>query len=420
MTGKITTTDFDPFRFCLLYRNIKGLHTAWLVLPALAVVGALVLVCAGEGTLGGVADFQPLADAKRTVGVDEPARSLPRFTLMRDIVSWLLVLIVITGAILLHRQWQHLSRCLSRLARNGALVPRDRPRSNRLSKLMRVDRLIAGAPPERALDTIVTRVMASLERRSAGLLLCLGVAALVLTILLVLGLENNVFHVLAPTGLDEQAKAEWTRQAYASWWASKQHTAGHIVYWVLAVFAIFVILNFQVVGVIAVYLVVAMQFVVRPSADWLNRDGRYGWAPLAAVFRTVVWANALLGVTLTIVLAALGIDNYGWVAALVVAYILLVPLCVGVPWLVFRRAAEVARDARAADLARLVERRGLDIDSDLAELAPVIAELERCRSARIRPLRLGTASYSTYAVLAVLPVLLTAAQIFLPLTFGTR
>ncbi|MFT7834631.1 hypothetical protein Q5530_00595 [Saccharothrix sp. BKS2] len=420
MTGRIATEDFDPFRFSLLYRNVKRLHTGWLALPAVAIVGVLVLVCLVEGTFGGPADFQPVADTRRAVGVPEQAGSAPSFPFMRDIVSWMLVVIVITGAVLLHRQWQHLARCLSGLAENGVLVARDRPRSNLLSRLLRVDRMTAGTPPERALDTVVTRVMAPLERRSAGLLLCLSVVALVLTILLVLGLENNVFHVLAPAGLDEQAKAEWTRQAYSSWWAGKHHIAGHILYWVLAVFAIFIILNFQVVGVIAVYLAVAMQFVVRPSADWLNRDGRYGWAPLARVYRTVVWSNALLGVTLTIVLASLGIDNYGWVAVLVVVYILLVPLCVVVPWLVFRRAAEAARDARAEVLARLVDQRGLDIDSDLEALAPVVAELERCRSARIRPLRLGTASYSTYVVLAVLPVLLTAAQIFLPLTFGTR
>ncbi|MFE9747179.1 hypothetical protein ACFYOT_19935 [Saccharothrix saharensis] len=420
MSRKITTADFDPFQFALLYQKLKGVHTWWLALGGVVVIALLALVSTIEGTFGRAADFQPAADFKRTVGIALAERSAPSFPFMRDVVSWLLALIVVTGAVLLHRHWQHLSVCLSRLTANGALVARDVPRSNRVSKVLGVDRMIRGVAPEQALDTVVSKVVEALKRRGVGLLVLMGGSALVLTILLLLGLENNMFHVLAPTGASEHDKAEWVRQAYASWWAGKHHILGHILYWMLAWFAIFIILSFQVVGVIAIYLLVAAHFLVEPSADWLNRDGRYGWTPLATLYRTVVWANALLGVTLTIVLASLGIDNYGWVAVLVIVYIALVPLFIGVPWLVLRRAAERARDTRVRQISDLMASRGIDPDVDIEAAAPYIAESERCRAARIRPLRLGTASFSTYAVLAVLPVLLTAAQIFLPLTFGTR
>ncbi|SMD24580.1 hypothetical protein [Lentzea albidocapillata] len=420
MTKKISTSDLDPFQFALLYQKLEKVHTGWLALVSVGVAGVLILASVLEGTFGGLGDFQVVADVKRTLGIAHPERSSPSFPFMRDFVSWLLATIVVTGAVLLHRHWQYMSTCLSKLAKNGVLVARKEPRSNRLSKMLRVDRMIQGVGQDQALNTIVIKVMEVLKRRSVGLLVLMGGSALVLTILLILGLENNMFHVLAPAGASPQEKSVWVREAYSSWWAGKHHLAGHILYWVLAWFAIFVILSFQVVGVIATYLLAAMHFVVEPSADWLNRDGRYGWTPLAALYRTVMWANGLLGLTLTIVLASLGINNYGWVAVLVVVYIVLVPLFVGVPWLVVRRAADTARNARAEQIAGLMADRGIDIESDVENAAPYIAELERCRAARIRPLRLGTASFSTYAVIAVLPVLLTAAQIFLPLTFGTR
>lgn len=420
MNKKLTTKDFDPFEFALLYQKLKNVQTGWLALISVLVAATLILASAIQGTFGDLADFQVVADVKRTLGIAHPEPSAPSFPFMRDFVSWLLAAIVISGAVLLHRHWLCMSTCLSRLTANGALVTRKTVLSNRFSKVLRVDRMIKGVEPEQALNTIVTKVVEVLKKRSVGLLVLMGGSALVLTILLILGLENNMFHVLAPPGASEQERAAWVREAYTSWWAGKHHLAGHILYWVLAWFAIFVILSFQVVGVIAVYLLVAIHFVVEPSADWLNRDGRYGWTPLATLYRTVMWANGLLGVTLTIVLASLGINNYGWVAVLVVVYIALVPLFVGVPWLVVRRAANTARNARAEQIAELMAEHGIRFDTDIERAAPYIAELERCRAARIRPLRLGTASFSTYAVIAILPVLLTAAQIFLPLTFGTR
>lgn len=108
----------------------------------------------------------------------------------------------------------------------------------------------------------------------------------------------------------------WMRQAYQSWWAGKGHVFAYVLYVVLATFSIFLILTFQVIGIFAIYVTIGMYF----------------------------------GTTLTVVLASLGVKNCNWVAALVVIYVLLMPMFTLVPWVVFRRAEENAQRLRVAQL----------------------------------------------------------------------
>jgi hypothetical protein len=421
MAGRrIMTRDFDPFEFTWIYTGKKDSHTARLIVIGVVIVGLVLLTTGVSGTFGGSADFQPAEDVERLLRFANPPLSRPDFPLMRDITSWFLALMIISGALLLHRQWQHMARCLSGLAANGVLLARTPPRSNRFSKLLGVDRMIAGVPTEKALDAIVDRVVGTLSRRSSWLTLAMVVASILLAELLVLGQANGLFQTLAPDGLSPADRATWLQDAYRNWWAGSHHVFGYLLYQVLAVFAIFVILNFQMTGMVAVYVTVAMYFVVEPSADWLNRDGRFGWSPMARLFRTVVLASALLGATLTLVIVSLGIGNYAWVSGLVVLYALLMPLSVAVPWIVFRRVEENAKKLRMAEIEQIIRSQHLDVERDIAAMAPFIVEIDRCRGARIRPLRLGSASGSTYIVLVVLPVLLAVAQIVFPIQFDGR
>jgi len=212
--------------------------------------------------------------------------------------------------------------------------------------------------------------------------------------------------------LDTAARRRWLELAYDNWWASNKHTAGNTLYFLLAAFAIFLILNFQVVGMAAVYLALGTYFVAEPRADWLNRDGRYGWTPLARVFRTVLLGIALLGTTLTAVVLSLGVNNYVWVLAVVLVYVVVVPLFTVVPWLVFGRAEDKTKQRRVSSIVESMTANGVDLNRDYEHMAPYVAEIERCRKARIRPLRLRTFSVSTYAILVLLPVVLAIAQIY--------
>jgi hypothetical protein len=186
---------------------------------------------------------------------------------------------------------------------------------------------------------------------------------------------------------------------------------------VLAVFAIFIILNFYTVGIVAIYVLTAMHFLVEQKADWLNRDGRFGWSPLARVYRTVMWANVLLGAALTIILLALGIQNYSWVIGLVALYVTFLPVFTIGPWLACRKVEEKARAERVSEIDGMIKSQGLDTD-DIETMTPYVAEISRCRKAKINPLRLGTVSLSSYVLVLVLPVVLAVAQIIVPIRFG--
>jgi hypothetical protein len=75
---------------------------------------------------------------------------------------------------------------------------------------------------------------------------------------------------------------------------------------------------------------------------------------------------------------------------------------------------------RIEEIEGIIASRGLDTETDIEKLAPLIAEIDRCRTARINPLRLGTASLSTVIIVIMLPIGLAAAQIFFPLGFGHK
>lgn len=414
---RLKVNDLDPFEFMLLYRGLKKMHTAWLNVIALVVVLMVFFATCTDGTVGAFRDFQFWADIQRVLGIATKPPSPPDFPFIRDVTSWFLLVIVISGALLLHRQWQYASRCLSSLAKNGAIVPRTQPVSNVFSRVLRIDKIISGAPPEQTFNVLVDRVVFCLSRRSAWLAASMIVTSLILTELLVLGQQHGLFQALAPHGLTPGERQVWLNQAYESWWASRYHVFGYLIYQVLALFGIFVILNFDVVGVAIMYVIIAMHFLMEPRADWLNRDGRFGWSPVARVYRIAIWANALLGAALTAVLLTLGIHNYNWVAVLVIVYMIFMPMFILTPWLVFRHVEVAARTKRISEIEEVMTSRGCDIN-DVEAAAPFIAEIERCHKAKISPLRLGAVPLSTYIILVIMPVLLAAAQIFFPIWFG--
>jgi hypothetical protein len=415
---KVTTRDLNPFEFMWMDGRLKKVHTAWGLLLGVLVVAAPIVVSAAEGAFGGPGDVQLWSDLRRALGAQVAVPSPPRFPFMRDVTSWFLAGTVVVGTLLLHRQWQYMSTCLSRLARNGVILHRVQPSHNLVSKLLGIDRITRRAAPQDALNAFVSRVSAYLERKGKYVSLVMLVAAFVLALLLVFGWRSSVFQVLAPSGYGAAQRDAWAHSAYRSWWAGEDHVAGFIVYLLIAVYAIFIILSTQFVGLVAIYVTIGMHFLVEPSADWLNRDGRFGWAPLARVYRTVVAANVVLGVTLSVVVLSLGIGNFAWIEALVVLYVVLMPLFSIVPWLAFRSAKDNAVRLRVAEIEQVIVDRELDEETDIEALAPLVAEIERCRSAHVRPLRVRTVSAFSYVVLVVLPIVLALAQILFPLAFG--
>lgn len=433
---RITTTDFDPFEFSWLFFWWKNRSTWWIALFTLLIPLIAGAAAAMEGTFGGMSDVQAADDLTRIFDLGETSYSAPSFPFMRDIYSWTQALTVMFGTVLLHRQWQHMSMTLSTLARTGALVAKQHRHKNVaeqhkhenvaeqhrhkniFSKLLLIDRMAGHATPENALDVFVSKLMTSLAKVKTALQLTLLLAAFLLALLLTFGQKRSLFLVLAPKGLDGAARTDWLERAYTSWWASEPHTVGHIVYLFIAAYAIYVILNFQIPGLLAIYVLAGLYFLADPSADWLNRDSCFGWSICARTFRTVIIGNLLLAFTLLDILVFIGAHNFTWIFGLLGLYTVSVPLFVFVPWAVFGKTEQKAKRLRVAEIEALIAAMGIDTEKDLEKAAPYIAEIERVHAAKIRPLRVRKWSVSTFVILVLIPIVLAAAQIFFEFRLG--
>lgn len=162
----------------------------------------------------------------------------------------------------------------------------------------------------------------------------------------------------------------------------------------------------------------ALPNVAQLDVDWLNRDGRYGWSPIARIFQTIYWSLALHGCALSLVLIVLGTQNFPWILVLVALWVAVVPIYVLLPWLVFGNIEKSAKARRIERIVAVMAGRDIDADSDPLACVPYINEIERCRRARIRPMRLRGPQFSTFLVVFFLPIVLTAAQVLIPLKFG--
>jgi len=175
------------------------------------------------------------------------------------------------------------------------------------------------------------------------------------------------------------------------------------------------VLASNTVGVVSVYVAVALYFVAEMSADWRNRDGRYGWHPVVPICRSVYLCLVLLGTGISFVVVALGTQIIFSLIGLVALYVLLLPLFTVVPWAVFRRVEMQARARRRAELVDL----GATIkDHDLERLPMLVAEFTRCRKAHINPMRLSGLPSGAFATVVLLPIILTALQIFAQIGLG--
>lgn len=341
---------------------------------------------------------------------------------MRDIYSATQALTIMLGTILLHRQWTYMSTTLSSLAASGAIVERAFPLSNRLSKVLLIDRITNGVPQGQKLDTFVTAIMTRLTSIGGILALSVGqlVAAAILALSLVLGQKQSLFAVLVPKGLPKADREAWLQTAYHSWWAGEYHRVGYFLYFVLAIYAMFLILSFQITGIIAAYMIIGVYFLTETSADWLNHDRRWGWRSVAQTYRTVVLGNLLLAATLTDVLIFIGTGNFAFIIGLLLLYVVVAPFFIVTPMTAFKRVAERARESRVADIRAAIVNAGIDVHRDFDRLAAFTPEIDRCNNAVIKPLQMGKWSMSTFIALGLIPIGVGVAQIFFSVKFGSK
>lgn len=413
---------FDAFAFIPIFPgSLKNLKIRWITIGGL---GVLLLVTLGtliEGTFGRPSDFRLLTDVQYVFSDTVPATP-PSFPFIRDISSLLFFFFIVIGFALLHLQWSYITRALTDLRRSGTMVPREQPKSNIISKVLGIDRIFKkdgedDAEPYTALDRLEKHFGDVSQRKKILLSSLVVFCALVYATLLENSLSRNIFRVLAPTNATAEEKSQWMEHAKQNWWAGQEHPFGLVVYAILTILAMILILSYNVVGLISVYFAIAAYFAGEQRADWFNKDGQYGWAPIAQVFRTVYWSLVLFGAAITTLIAVLGAQMPISVVGLILLYIVLTPVFTVVPWLVFRNVEKNAKQKRRDYLENAIK--GID-EPDLEQFRLYVDEFERCRQARIRPMRLHTTSFSALTTVVFLPIILTLLQIYAEVGLGGR
>lgn len=397
---------FDPFLVAPWASKLRNKPSRVVLLLGPVLAALVLLPTLVEGRALGT--FRPILDLRLALGADI-ANSPPDFPLSRDTPSmWLLATILCT-CVLVHRQWRLMEDCIPLLMRNGTLESRPIRERTRLQRLM--DRVFGcPEPTDDGLRCTVRHMNRYLEKAQAFAPVLVLVAA-VLTFLLTVGERESLFAAAAPAGLHGARRASWLAAAYNSWWASPSHPLGLLAYFLAASLGIYVVLIQNVVGMASVYFVVTLPSVATLRADWLNRDGHYGWLPIARVFQTVYLSLTLHGAALAVLLIAVGPAHFPWLAALLAIWVVVVPLYTLCSHLVFRRVERVAKQQRLESIQDEMAAHGLSPQSDTATLIPYVLEIDRVHRARIRPLRSGSWELPAIFTALVLPISIAVIQI---------
>jgi hypothetical protein len=415
-SGRSRAVSFDPFSVIPMFVGSRRLqrHSAWLLLPWLLLGLIVVLVTAIDGSLGGVRDIRWLSDIAAVFGRSVPVTP-PRVPLLRDVPDVALFFLIMLGYIMLHRQWIRISDCLPNLRERQSIIPRDEPRRHWVLTPLGYRWLLG---PEQAPGGLV-RLEAKLRRfpRTFKIVLVVVVVGggLLLAILLRGALDQNVLKVFVPTALSPAEQQQWLVEARANWWASSAHPVGYVLYVLIAWLGMSLIIAYNVMGFITVYVAVAVFLVTDAKAEWLNRDGWFGWLPMTDLFRSVYWTIALFCAVMSVLVALLGSQTPIAVIGLIALYALLIPVYTFIPWLVFRSVEATARELRERELSIMLA----EVDArDIGRWQVFVTEFARCREARIRPMSLGRLQLSGFASVVLLPIVLTLLQVFLPLGLG--
>jgi hypothetical protein len=417
--NKPAVLDFDPFAVIPLFRHLRNVNSWVLAIPIGIFLGGIIAgASALSGAFGHVSDFQPVQDLQRLFDVGHPQPAHPAFPLIRDVTSWYLALVVVATCVIVHRQWQLMARCLSGLAEDGVLRPKSSITFTRRSRALQVHRYVDATKPADALNDFITRINEVLAARIARWAPVIAGVAAFLVLSLIIADKESLFHVLTPRGFSLSQQQQWLSKAYATWWAGIDHPLGLIAYFLGAFIGAYIIVMQNLIGVASVYVILALPDLADFDADWLNRDGHYGWKPVVRVFRTVYASLSLHGLTISILLVVLGLQSFPWIAGLVAIWIVVVPLYIAIPWRLFRHIESQTKQRRVDDLAALLGADSLQQPLNLSQARVVALEIERTRRARIRPVQVLVPELSTFGVAVLLPLVLTVAQILFSVRFG--
>ncbi|MEU8005152.1 hypothetical protein AB0B66_28685 [Catellatospora sp. NPDC049111] len=413
---------------------------------ALAAV-ALVLVNVYQDTIGSASDFQLGDDLRRIFSFPGVPDSAPAFPLVRDVPSWLLLVTISVSLVLLRHEWNRMRRCLPDLVRAGVLQPRpvhfrdgvvDAARTYGKPRLIpqwlfsAQDRTPGPTLGPAIEENSLTAFLGAVRARARAVRSSVTVVIILASVLLAFGLvqwqrDGGLFSKIVPPGLSGEQRERWLQATYADWWASDERLWGNALYFLVAFVAFAVVLSFITGGVYAIYVAAGLKHACRQRADWAGEDRDFGWEPLGKVYRTVWQALLLLSFAIAVIGSVLGFTLSSPVGFLIWVSIVSVPLFLIVPGVIFRNAAQQAKDAEAKPLREALtiitgqleqmrasaqpeaERAAQEVKYQ-ADRRVLLDQLDRIYAAHIRPLRVMPR--------IILVVLIPQTLVVLGLVFG--
>ena len=402
--------SFDPFKDSEHMRSLRDAKPRTIAMMIITGLVAVVASAIIGHRLGTFADFQPIKDAQRLMQIGHPPPSLPSFPLTRDVVSWYLIVMSAATLVIVRLQWRWITAVVPHLASAGALHWRGSMGGARRWRVLLVGSAHADDAPGEFLDAALKRarlvVTATGRYRWVIAVVAGAVAAGYIN-----GVLDGSFGALAPPHLSASGEKTWLNEAISSWWASRENVSGLLVYFVISALMFSAIAAQNAVGFAAIYLFVVMRRTFEFRCDWENRDGRYGWEPVAALYRTTLLSLVLHVAAITSVMwVMVGWARYLYLTVLIVIPVVAIPLYLIVPAIVFSRFGKREKKRRIEELTakRTAEVHGAE---DIVLLKLLREEIEYVQKAKINPLRPSIREIPASVVTIVIPVTLTAVQV---------
>lgn len=397
---------FDPFEHSPVMKRLRDAKVRTIV--GIIVLGiACVIAAAVIGDrFGTPSDFQPIQDAQRLMDVGNPPPSPAAFPLLRDVVSWYLIVMSALTLALVRYQWRLITRIVPHLAEAGAIFWRRTVTGDTRLRALLVGKANAAAAPEAFLGFALARAQRQLKWASdwwfAVFLAAAGVASGFIA-----GEVDGSFVALAPPHLTTGQEQAWLTTALTSWWAGSHNLPGLFVAFVITSLMFVAIFAQNLVGFVAIYLFVAMGRTLEFRCDWDNHDRRFGWAPVGTLYRTMLVSLMLHIAAITSVMWLMGFGRWLYMSVLILIPIVAIPLYVIVPAIVFMRFSLAEKFRYHAELTARADQ---DPD-DLALRQQVRDEQEFARNAVINPVRPRKRDIPASVATIIIPVTLTAVQV---------
>ena len=403
---------FDLFEHSAQMRLLRDAKPRTIVGMIALGLAAVVLSAILGNAFGSFSDFQPIDDAQRLMELGDPPPSPPTFPLMRDVVSWYLIAMSAATLAITRRQWRLITDAVPHLSKAGVLYWRGDVSGGRGWHRALVGSSHADDAPADFLDAAF-RNARRLVTATGRYWYAIFVVAVVVAAGYINGEINGSFSALAPPHLGGAAEQAWLHEAIASWWASPSNPNGLLVYFLISALMFSAIAAQNAVGLAAIYVFVVMSRTFQFRCNWTQDgdDSRYGWSPIAALYRITLISLILHIAAITSVMWLMGWGRFAYMTVLIVIPVIAIPLYIVLPAIIFTRFGRREKKRRIEELT-------VELTSEVSGTQKIVAlqtlreESAFVKKARINPLRPRKREIPAVVVTILIPVTLTAVQLY--------